>query len=338
MRNHLESLPELSIDYMETGGHGSMLARPIGVQRPEILLCGHLDVIEHSQPDCYRSHLADGRIYGPGSGDMKGQIAILIELMRASHARWPGISLGLALTSDEERGGSDGVRHLCEDMNLRCGVAIVPDGGSLNDVTIEEKGVLHLRVAQDGHEAHGARPWLGENAVEQLLARLMRLRRHFDRYWPEQPVEEQVNHWFPTCCINIVSTDNTTTNRIPDQASATLDIRFPPTHTVDSMLAEVTNALGAGCRIEPLMSAEPTHLDADPLFVQLTEQFTEQPVRLVRASGASDSRFFRKFEIPVILSRPLVGNLHATDEWIDIDSMATYYRICEAYIRMKLKR
>ena len=73
---------------------------------PDILLCGHLDVIDHPEADCFHSTIRDGRIYGPGAGDMKGQDAILVELFRTLHARYPGISLGLALTSDEERGGA----------------------------------------------------------------------------------------------------------------------------------------------------------------------------------------------------------------------------------------
>jgi succinyl-diaminopimelate desuccinylase len=36
------------------------------------------------------------------------------------------------------------------------------------------------------------------------------------------------------------------------------------------------------------------------------------------------------------MSRPLVGNLHAGDEWIDIASMETLYRIYERYLESKL--
>ena len=35
------------------------------------------------------------------------------------------------------------------------------------------------------------------------------------------------------------------------------------------------------------------------------------------------------------LSCPLVGNLHSVDEWIDIDSMGTFYKIYEQYIEQK---
>ncbi|HBN79697.1 MAG TPA: peptidase M20 [Planctomycetaceae bacterium] len=336
LHNHIDCIPDVKIDNYIVNDHRSMVVRPIGIEAPVILLCGHLDVIEHPQPNCYHSVIREGRIYGPGTGDMKGQIAILVELYCALNARHPGISIGLALTSDEEQGGTDGVRYLCDDIGLRGGVVIIPDGGSLSDITVEEKGVVHARVSFHGQEAHGARPWLGDNALEKLMQKLMQLKAHFATYWPDEPIVEQKNHWFPTCSITICETENTTTNRIPDQASAVLDIRFPPPHTSQSILSDLASILGPECQIQPkMMIAEPTHLDPDPLFCELTREFTDS-LKLVRASGGSDSRFFRKYDIPVNLSRPLVGNLHALDEWIDIDSMVTYYRICEAYIERKL--
>ena len=337
LHNHLDSLPGVAVRYFDQNGHRSLVAGPEGVEVPDILLNGHLDVIEHPQADCYHSKIVDGRIYGPGSGDMKGQDAILVELFCSLHCQHPGISLGLMLTSDEERGGADGVRYLLGEVGLRCGLAIIPDGGSLNDVTVEEKGVLHARIRTTGHEAHGARPWLGDNALERLIDRLNALRQHFASFWPDAPIEEQVNHWFPTCSITIVGTPNTTPNRIPDHAEAVVDIRFPPPQSLAELRSEVETILGPDCVLEPLMTAEPTHLDPDPLFSEVTAELTGDPVRLVKASGGSDGRFFRQYGIPVNLSRPLVGNLHAVDEWIDIASMVTYYRICETYILRRLQ-
>ncbi len=56
----------------------------------------------------------------------------------------------------------------------------------------------------------------------------------------------------------------------------------------------------------------------------------------MRESGGSDARFLTPHGIPVLMSRPTVGKLHAPDEWIEIDSMLTYYRICEDYLRHRL--
>jgi succinyl-diaminopimelate desuccinylase len=267
---------------------------------------------------------------------MKGQDAILVELFRSMHTAHPGISLGLALTSDEEIGGADGMRFLCEDVGLRCGFAIIPDGGSLRDVTKEEKGILHVAIGRKGKEAHAARPWLGENAVELLAESLVALKQHFAQYWPRAEIEEQANHWFPTCSITVFQTPNTTPNRIPSLAEAIIDIRFPPPKTFASMQEEIAAVLGPACEIRLLTAAEPTQLAPDPAFCRITAELTGEDVRFVRASGGSDSRFLRQYGIPVNLSRPLVGNLHAIDEWIDVDSMVTYYRICERYVTEKL--
>jgi len=336
LRHHLDETPRLRIEMFERNGHQSLVARPEGCDAPEVLLCGHVDVIEHSEQDCYHSRVVDGRIYGPGSGDMKGQIAIMIELMRSLHRNNRGISVGLAITSDEERGGADGVQFLLDNVGLRCGIAIIPDGGSLADITLAEKGVVHAKLTQRGQEAHGARPWLGENAIERLLPRLIRLMNHFDQYWPDEPIQEQTNHWFPTCSITMIESENSTVNRIPSRASAVMDVRFPPPHRVESILKEITRVVSDDCVLESLMTAEPTDLSPDPLFSQVTGEETGQQVKMVRASGGSDGRFFRKHGIPVNLSRPLVGNLHAIDEWIDIASMVTYYHICHRYIERRL--
>ncbi len=336
LRHHLDETPGVRLEMFERNGHQSLVVRPEGCDLPDILLCGHVDVIEHSEPDCYHSRIENGRIYGPGSGDMKGQIAIMVELMRSLHRDQGRLSVGLAITSDEEQGGADGVQFLLDEVGLRCGIAIIPDGGSLSEITLAEKGVLHARLTQRGREAHGARPWLGENAIERLLPRLTQLTEHFSQYWPDEPIDEQVNHWFATCCVTMIESENTTVNRIPSQASAVMDIRFPPPHCVSTMIQEVSLVIGPDCEFQPLMTSDPTDLAPDPLFGQVTQEVTGEPVKMVRASGGSDGRFFRQHGIPVNLSRPLVGNLHAIDEWIDIESMVTFYQICERYIRRRL--
>ena len=89
--------------------------------------------------------------------------------------------------------------------------------------------------------------------------------------------------------------------------------------------------------LEVLVSAEPTKVSPDPLFLTATEEITQKPVTLIREHGGSDARFICGYGIPVIMSRPYVGNLHAENEWIDIASMETLYRIYERYLEKKLR-
>lgn len=337
IRNHLESCEGVEFHTHMHKGYESLVALPQGIERPVVLFCGHLDVVDHPEPDGYLSSLRDGRIIGPGAGDMKGQLAILMVLFTRLMRAHRGLPIGLMITSDEERGGEDGVRHLLQDVGLRCDVAVIPDGGSLNDITVEEKGVLHLRIHAGGRAAHAARPWLGHNPLDRLLEGLARLRAVFDGFTPENiDPEDTATHWFPTCSLTRIETPNQSINRIPDTASACVDVRFPPPHRCSEMLEFVSNALGPDLLVDPVMLAEPSVLEPDPDFLRITEAVTGQPARTVRASGGSDARFFCEQGIPVLLSRPHVGNLHGREEWIDIDSMLLYYQICHEYILTRL--
>jgi succinyl-diaminopimelate desuccinylase len=326
----VEALGNVSLQEYRRDGIPSLLVLPNHTETPEVLLCGHLDVISHPDIQVYRSHVADGRIYGPGAGDMKGPLAILLEIFRAFHSRYTEASVGLLVTSDEESGGMHGVRYLFDEVGLRCGVAMIPDGGSLNEVTVEEKGVAHVSLHIHGHAAHAARPWLGTNALEHLSDRLVALRRHFEGFRSGE------DHWYPTCSLTILKTPNDTANRVPAEAEAVIDVRFPPPYTVEKILAEIGGVLGPDIEVRALLSAEPVHLSPDPLYLAVTEEITGEPATLVREPGGSDGRFICPYGIPVLMSRPRVGEVHAEDEWIDVDSMVTFYRIYERYLERKL--
>ena len=121
------------------------------------------------------------------------------------------------------------------------------------------------------------------------------------------------------------------------EAEAIIDLRFPAPHTVESMLATVRDIVGPEVNVEALATAPSTRLLPDPLYLKITEQLTGIPAKLVRASGGSDALFMAQYGIPVVLSSPVVGNLHRADEWMDLASMELYYRICEKFIIEKLQ-
>jgi succinyl-diaminopimelate desuccinylase len=102
------------------------------------------------------------------------------------------------------------------------------------------------------------------------------------------------------------------------------------------MQAAIEGLLDEQMDLEVLVAAEPTDLAPDPLYLKITEEIIGCPVRLIREHGGSDARYIARHGIPVIMTRPYVGNLHAEDEWVEIASMETLYRIYETYIVKKL--
>jgi succinyl-diaminopimelate desuccinylase len=328
--NHADLPEAVEVRRFRDAGVPSAVILPRGIEIPAVMLFAHIDVVPRSEGIEYRSTVADGRIYGPGSGDMKGELAILLEIFRDFHGRRAGISLGLAVTSDEETGGAHGARFLFEQAGVRCGVAIIPDSGTLNEIAVEEKGILHLKLAAHGPSGHASRPWLADNPMEQMVVALSDLRNYF------QTLQDGAEHWHPTFAITTMHTENRVANRIPALAEAVCDIRFPPPHTSDQMIEAVKRFTG-GMALEVLVRAEPTKVSPDPLFIEATEEITGKPVKLIREHGGSDARHVSRYGIPIIMSRPFVGNLHAENEWIDIASMETLYRIYERYLEKKLK-
>lgn len=329
VRNHLEDAPGVRVTDYQCNGTPSLVALPEGVDEPEILLSCHLDVISHPDLSMYNSRIDDDRIVGPGAGDMKGQVAILMELFHYFHHANPGVSLGIMITTDEETGGHDGVRYLFEDVGFRAGMVINPDGGDLNRVTIGEKGMLHLQLRAYGESAHASRPWQGRNALEILVDRVGALRKRFPH-----PLEQK-DHWHTTCSFTRSHTPNQTNNCVPDEAEMTVDIRFIPPHSLDEIVNEVGELLGPDVELRVRVGAEPLTLHPDPLYSEICERIVGS-VEFCRDDGASDARFIAPFDIPVVISRPTVGQLHSVDEWIDIPSMGTFFTINAEYIRRKL--
>lgn len=97
------------IDMKETGRAGHLVATHRGNGRGKrVLMIAHLDtVFEPESP--FQTFVRDGdRATGPGVGDDKGGIVVIIAAMRAMHAAGTlkGADIKIVLTGDEERTGS----------------------------------------------------------------------------------------------------------------------------------------------------------------------------------------------------------------------------------------
>ncbi|MDH5526632.1 MAG: M20 family metallopeptidase [Nitrospirota bacterium] len=328
IRSHIEDIPGIRVENHESNGLPSFVALPASVARADVLLVAHTDVVEGPSEHFYPV-VEEGRLYGRGAGDMKGQISILVALMRDILTANPDAPLGLMITTDEESGGENGTGYLLEEAGYRCNTAIIPDSGRLNEIVVVEKGLINGRIVSRGRSGHSSRPWNADNAVHRLMENLFNVRAHFEKL----AAENHEAHWHPTLSANILHTDNHTHNLIPDMASATVDLRYTEHYTSQAMIDMVRGLLDADTRFEVDITAEPLHTEADPRFLKITEEITGQPAVTKKEHGGSDGRYFTRHGIPVLMSRPEVGGLHSNREWIDIESMGTHYRILDRYLR-----
>ena len=160
--------------------------------------------------------------------------------------------LALQLVTDEEVGGRDGTRHQIE-RGVRGDFVLIGETSALRIVT-ESKGMLGVTLRASGRGAHGAYPWLGDNA-------LVKLQRSVHNVLARYPVATE-EAWRTTVNLARVHTPNQARNQVPAEAEAWLDIRFPPEDTdlAGKSTGQIAAYLQGFC--EPGVTAVVDHVDA----------------------------------------------------------------------------
>ena len=155
-----------------------------------LLLNSHLDTVEVGsgwKRDPFGGVLEDGKVYGRGASDDKGNIAAMLEIARLSKERKPGSRLLFTFTTGEEFGtaleekGSYLLsKHLRADKALVLEPQLDVKERRLN-ILHGCRGIVNIRVQIRGKGAHTGYPERGINAVTRavrLLSRLEQLEFH----------------------------------------------------------------------------------------------------------------------------------------------------------------
>jgi len=283
---------------------------------PDIMFNGHIDVVPSPG---YRLTKDTTKLYGRGVADMKGPIAsLLVALEIICQNKTNKLSIGLMLTSDEEQGGMDGVNYLVNTIGYHPKIVIIPDGGENDHITVNAKGVLHLEISAVGKSAHASDPWEGDNAIEKIVLAIQSIRQLYPQPNPSD--------WVTTINIGQIS-GGTQTNQVPDSAKVIIDIRYIPTDNPDLIKQNIQNVC-PNCQVKKLICASPFHVDNNNqsilMWANLINPLMPISKILINENGASDARYFHKDKTTVILSSPILGNIHSDQEWVDIDSLISY--------------
>ncbi len=199
---------------------------------PTVVLHGHLDVVP-GRPGQFDPRLEGDRLYGRGSYDMKGALAAML-LTTATMRDQDRVRVRLGIVGDEEseeeaERGSD---HLV-DSGFVGDFAITGEPTDLH-IGVEAKGVLALRLEVSGTAAHGATPWLGDNAVLNAL--------DVFRSIESLPFARHSSELFDRPSINLGRIwGGDALNKVPDRCVIDVDIRYLPDQ-------DPAGVLGGGAR------------------------------------------------------------------------------------------
>jgi acetylornithine deacetylase len=138
-----------------------------------LMLCGHSDTVGVEGMDSPFDPIErDGRVFGRGSGDMKGGVAAMLAAARTLASEgWDKGRLVVAAVVDEEY-MSIGAEALVKSWSADAAVITEPTGLK---VAIGHKGFSWIEIVTEGRAAHGSRPAEGRDAIMRMGRVLQRL-------------------------------------------------------------------------------------------------------------------------------------------------------------------
>ncbi|MGL6278279.1 MAG: succinyl-diaminopimelate desuccinylase [Gaiella sp.] len=234
---------------------------------PLVVLAGHYDTVPAQ--DNLPGRIDDGWVHGLGAADMKGGVAVAIELVRALAEEPPaGVDIGLVLFGKEELPPSfNPLPELFEHAPLlhetALAILLEPTGGTIHAGCV---GTLTARVVFRGVSGHAARPWQADNAVERAVLGLRGVAEHTRR-------ETMVGGlpFFETVTLTRLEA-GIADNVVPDHAVGTINLRYPPDRAPDDAIALLRALLPADAELEVVGNSPPARVVSDtPLVSALLE-------------------------------------------------------------------
>ncbi len=214
------------LDHLEVTRVGdNLVARTDLGRERRLILAGHTDTVPANGNAGAR--LDGDTLWGVGSADMKGGLAVFLDLART--VTDPTVDLSFVLYAREEvaqeHSGLNELRAERPDLLAGdCAILGEPTGGQIEAGC---QGALRIQVHLAGIRAHTARPWMGRNAVHRLAPILVDL----SAYEARMPTIDGCTYREAVQAVSVEA--GVAGNVVPDAAVVRIHHRFAPDRTLD---------------------------------------------------------------------------------------------------------
>ena len=279
-----------------------------------ILLAGHLDTVP-AQGN--RPGRRDGeRVHGLGTSDMKGALAVMIELALA------GAAVGCLFFGREELPMAESaLTPLLAREPLRAELVVMMEPTD-NAIHAGCLGNINATWAFAGVAGHSARPWDADNAIHRAAAAIASLAAH-------EPEEHDFDglRFYEVASVTMVA-GGIASNVIPDRAEAHVNFRYAPGRSpeeAERRLAELCGGAGellvtSNSPSGPVSLANP-HVERLSGHLPVAPKQAWTPVAEFGAAGLCAINFGP--------GEPAMA--HRRDESVRVDALVRAYRVLEAF-------
>jgi glutamate carboxypeptidase len=275
-------------------------------------------------------HEADGKIFGPGTLDMKAGIVIALATIEETQRSGLNRPVTLLCTSDEEIGSYTSRGHI-ERLAKESALVLVLEGGLVDgSLKTWRKGVGEFWVKTKGRAAHsGGDHEKGRNAIEEMAHQVIAVQKLTD--YSKQT----------TLNVGVIQ-GGTVSNVVPEETLIQVDVRVMQLGEWERLESEMS-------KLKPVLDGTAIEitggLNRPPMPFDETMKLTFEKAKSIAAQigmdlnaggtgGASDANFVAPLGIPVLDGLGAVGEgYHSEREYIFADSLEERARLVAALLK-----
>jgi acetylornithine deacetylase len=302
------------------------------------VLSGHTDVVPvDGQPwtsDPFSIVERDGRLYGRGTCDMKGFLALALAAVPDLVAANPRKPVHLAFSYDEEIGclGAPGLIEVIHRELPKPAFVVVGEPTDMVAVN-GHKGITYYSVRVTGHEAHSSQTQLGVSAIMEAVKLMSSLNDLAERLERDADPASPFTPKGATLTIGLVN-GGTAGNILARECNFLFDLRCP--HTLDPQqvlapfFAEVA-AMDAALKLRAPEAGVSIKLQSIvPPFAPEPDGAAEAFARRLAGDNgppravafATEAGQFQRSGLSTVLCGPgSIEQAHQPDEFVEISQM-----------------
>jgi len=320
------------------GSKSNLLATVGPLVEGGAVLSGHTDVVpvdgQAWSSDPFTVVERDGRLFGRGTCDMKGFLALALAAVPDLIAARPRKPVHLAFSYDEEI-GCLGAPGLIEVIGRELPApAYVVVGEPTDMVAVNgHKGIAYYEVKVTGHEAHSSQTHLGVSAIMEAVRLMASLGALAERLEREADAASPFTPKGATLTIGLVN-GGTAGNILARECRFLFDLRTPPALDPDELLAGFfaealaldaalkARAPQAGVRIRKLSDVPGFAPEPDGAAETFARRLAGDngPARAV--SYAAEAGQFQRAGLSTVLCGPgSIAQAHQPDEYVEVSQM-----------------
>ena len=285
-----------------------------------VLLLGHTDTVHpRGSKERNPTRIEDGRLYGCGTFDMKANIVLMLEVLRAftELELAPKNPLTILLSCDEEIGSYSG-REIVEREAAAAEFCLVCEPSAAGKVKTGRKGTGMFRLKTHGIPAHaGLEPEKGASAILEIARQIQTVHK--------------LNNLSKGTTANVCTiTGGTTSNVIPSAAACEIDVRFTSMKEAARIETALRNLTPVDERVTIEIEGEINRppMERSKAVVQLYEKARKIAAEFdyelgeTQVGGASDGNFVAALGVPLLDGLGVSGaGAHTLDEFIFIEDI-----------------